>query len=118
MNEMRIARAASRVAETLPTRELEQLSEAWSAHDRLAEHSLRIGTMSLERSLTERTVVLSDRVMANYRTPSPTVRENQWRMAREALARAVALSPGDRQLRAAFRKRERPDGKPPRRRTT
>jgi len=103
MNEMRIAMAAGRVAETLPTRELEQLSEAWSANDRLAQHSLGIGTMSLERSLTERTVVLTDRVMANYRTPSPTVRENQWRMAREALARAASFSPHDHRLRAALR---------------
>jgi serine/threonine protein kinase len=104
LNEIQVSVAASRLAESLPTRELEQLADAWSAHDRLAERShLGIGTRALERSLSERTVVLSNRVIANYRTPSPTVRETQWRIAREALARAVALTPRDPQLRAALR---------------
>jgi tetratricopeptide (TPR) repeat protein len=48
-------------------------------------------------------MVLAERVMANYRTQVPTVRENQWKAAREALARAVAVAPGDRSLRAALR---------------
>src|SRR5262249_44543629 len=43
------------------------------------------------------------RVIANYRTSLPTVREPQWRMAREALALAVAVRPSDRQLRGALR---------------
>jgi hypothetical protein len=41
--------------------------------------------------------------MANYRTPLPTVRENQWKAARDALSRAVALTPHDSSLRAALR---------------
>jgi hypothetical protein len=48
-------------------------------------------------------MVLADRVMANYRTPYPTVRENQWRSARDALSRAVALAPRDSALRASLR---------------
>jgi hypothetical protein len=57
----------------------------------------------LRTALASQTMVLADRVMANYRTPVPTVRENQWKAAREALARAVAVAPGDRELRAALR---------------
>jgi tetratricopeptide (TPR) repeat protein len=95
---------ASRLVAALPTQELEQMSDAWTARDRLAERSnLGFGTAGLERSLTERTVVLSDRVIANYRMPTPTVREAQWQMARDALARAVAAAPRDRSIRAALR---------------
>ena len=46
---------------------------------------------------------LADRVIANYRTPAPTVRESQWRTAREVLARAVGVAPQNRQLKAALR---------------
>jgi hypothetical protein len=42
-------------------------------------------------------------VMANYRTPLPTVRENQWKAARDALIRALPLAPRDTSLRAALR---------------
>src|SRR5206468_7238114 len=40
--------------------------------------------------------------IANYRTPLPTVREAQWRSAREALARAVSVVPTSR-LKASLR---------------
>lgn len=104
MNEIQVGDAAGRLAGTLPTQELEQLADAWSVRDGLMQRShLGFGTIGLDRSLVERTSVLADRVIANYRMPSPTVREAQWRMAREALARAVALAPRDRQLRASLR---------------
>jgi hypothetical protein len=41
--------------------------------------------------------------MANYRTPLPTVRETQWKQAREALERAVRVAPGNRRLKASLR---------------
>src|SRR4029453_14483811 len=41
--------------------------------------------------------------MANYRTPLPTVRETQWKQAREALARAVRIAPSNRRLKAWLR---------------
>jgi tetratricopeptide (TPR) repeat protein len=59
--------------------------------------------MSLERSLRRQTASLAERVIGDYRTPRPTVREAQWSMAREGLARAIAVAPNDRQLRAALR---------------
>ena len=46
--------------------------------------------------------MLSERVMANYRTPLPTVRENQWKAARDTLRRAAAIAPRDVSLRAAL----------------
>jgi hypothetical protein len=104
MNELSVGDAASRLAGSLPTRELEQMAEAWSDYEELARRSnLGFGTDGLDRSLIERTIVLSDRVISNYRMPLPTVREAHWRMARDALARAVAVRPGDRSLRAALR---------------
>jgi serine/threonine protein kinase len=104
INEIWVGKAASRVAGALSTRELEQLADVWAEFDGLSRRSyLRIGTIALERSLTERTSILADRVIANYRTPLSTVRETQWRMARDSLGRAIAVTPDDQQLRAALR---------------
>ena len=58
--------------------------------------------IGLERALAQQTGVLGDRVIANYRTPLPSVRETQWRSAREALARAVTVAPTTR-LKASLR---------------
>jgi serine/threonine protein kinase len=102
--ELWVARAAGRVAGSVPTQELGQLADVWGQYDELSHQSyLRLGTMSLERSLTQQTANLAERVIGDYRTPLPTVREAQWRMAREALAHAMAVAPRDRQLRAALR---------------
>ena len=57
----------------------------------------------IHSDLTQRTQDLADRVIANYRTSLPNVREAQWQAARDALARAVAVSPHDPQLRAKLR---------------
>jgi tRNA A-37 threonylcarbamoyl transferase component Bud32/tetratricopeptide (TPR) repeat protein len=104
LNELSVARAAGRVRMVVPTQELDQLEEMWLRFDQLSRRSyLRIGTFGLERSLTRRTMALADRVIADYRAPVPTVREAQWKKAQEALVRAHALAPDDRQLRAALR---------------
>jgi len=42
-------------------------------------------------------------VIANYRSPEPTVRERQWLEARRNLQRALVLRPSDRSLKAALR---------------
>jgi hypothetical protein len=95
---------ASRAAESVRLRELGQLADAWTEYDAFSRRSrLNIGTMSLERALVERTSALADRVIANYRTPSPTVREAQWQLARDALARAIAATGNRDGLRAALR---------------
>ena len=103
-NEILVATAAGRVARFVPTRELGQLADVWDQYNELSLRSyLHLGTRSLGRSLTQQTANLAERVIADYRTPLPTVREAQWSMARDALARAVAVAPGNRQLRAALR---------------
>jgi tetratricopeptide (TPR) repeat protein len=80
------------------------MADAWNEYDALRGRSrLRLGVIGLERSLTEHTGILTDRVIANYRTPLPTVRETQWKLAREALAHAVAIAPRDRRLKASLR---------------
>jgi tetratricopeptide (TPR) repeat protein len=42
-------------------------------------------------------------VIANYRTPLPTVRERQWRVARENLAQALTVAPSNNLLKASLR---------------
>ena len=104
MNEIKVASVAARVAEDVSTRELEQLGDAWASYDNLSRRSyLRIGTLALERSLTRRTSTLADRVITNYRSPLPAVREKQWQMARDSLVRALAVGGYDQQLQAALR---------------
>jgi tRNA A-37 threonylcarbamoyl transferase component Bud32 len=104
LNECSVSSQARKVAARVSTRELDQLGEIWREYENLAVQShLRFGTLRLERSLIERTSTLADRVIANYRMALPTVREAQWQAARDGLARALLIAPGDQQLRAAFR---------------
>jgi tetratricopeptide (TPR) repeat protein len=104
MNEIWVSVAAARVADGVSTQELEQLGDAWASYDSLSRRSyLRIGTMSLERSLTRRTSTLAERVILNYRGPLPTVRERQWQMARDSLAHAIAVGGYNQRLQAALR---------------
>jgi hypothetical protein len=53
--------------------------------------------------LTDQTVTLADRTIGNYRTPAATVRETQWKMARQALARVLAVNPDDGRIKSALR---------------
>ena len=94
VKEIRVAVSASRMADRVPMQELDTLPEAWSQYQALSQRSLGIGTVSLERSLVAQTLTLTDRVIAKYRVGVSTVWEPEWRMARDALARAVAVAPG------------------------
>ena len=102
-NEVRFASLAGRRAAAVPTQELEDLDDAWRQYEALRDRSLRFGVIGLERALARQTAIAADRVIGNYRTPLPTVREAQWRMAREALAHAVSVRPDDTQLKASLR---------------
>jgi tetratricopeptide (TPR) repeat protein len=101
-NEIRVAGVARRLAATVPTRELDGLADAWNEYEGLSRRSLRFGVIGLERALAQQTAMLGDRVIANYRTTLPSVRETQWRLAREALAHAVSVAPSAR-LKASLR---------------
>jgi eukaryotic-like serine/threonine-protein kinase len=103
LNEFRVANAAHRLAVTVASRELDSLGDAWDDYESLTERSrLGFATLPLRQSLTSQTAMLADRVIADYRTPNPSVRERQWTLAREALAHAVATRPDD-QLQALMR---------------
>jgi serine/threonine protein kinase len=106
MNEGCVASRANRLAHTVALQDnFAGLSEVWPQYEHLSGWSFLggAGVSNLETALTTQTGILAERVMANYRTPQPTVREKQWEQARDALARAAALRPRDNSLRAALR---------------
>src|SRR5262245_8058583 len=75
-NEIWVGADAADVAASVSTRELEQLGGVWDRYSDLsARDFLQLATKGLGRSLIERSTVLSDRIIANYRTSLPTVRE-------------------------------------------
>jgi tetratricopeptide (TPR) repeat protein len=103
MNEACVSERAEALAATVGTQDFQGLTNLWPEYRRLADRSgLGWGVAGLEEALSSQTMVLAERVMANYRTPQPTVRENQWKAAADALRRAVAISPGNSSLRAAL----------------
>ena len=104
VNEFLVGGAAGRAAASATTRDLGEIDDLWSEYDRLASRShLGFGVTGLERVLRARTQELADRVIHNYRTPEPTVREAQWQAARNALRRALATDPRNSRVRAAMR---------------
>jgi hypothetical protein len=104
LNESCVASAANDMADTVPLQDFAGLSEIWPRYQSLAGSStFGWGVSRLESVLAQHTRVLADRVIANYRTPMPTVRENQWKAARDALRRAIAIAPHDTTLRASLR---------------
>jgi len=102
-NELGVACRAKRLSAEVPTAELETVGRLWQRYDALTARSLNIGGAGLERALVNQTITVTDRVIGNYRTPVPTVREAQWKMAREALVHALAANPNNRQLEGALR---------------
>ena len=104
MNEACVGSAAGRAASVAATGELARIGELWSEYDALAQKSyLGIGVVGLQKTLTARTEELANQVIDNYRSQVPTVREAQWRAARDALQRAVAAAPRNRRMKAALR---------------
>ena len=101
--ELMIASRAERLKAEVPTVELEGIGGLWESYRALSSHSPRITTARLEHALTDQTVTLADRTIGNYRTPVPTVRETQWKMARQALAQVLAVNPNDGRIKGALR---------------
>jgi hypothetical protein len=103
-NEISVSSDAERLANAATAHSFEQLPAAWREYDNLANRSnLGWGVDQLRESLIEQTNMLADRIIANYRGPSPTVRETQWLQARDALSLALSKG-GDRDnLRARLR---------------
>jgi eukaryotic-like serine/threonine-protein kinase len=103
MNEMSVGRAARRVTNTVPSRQLENLGPAWSEYQRLSLDGIGFGTSGLRRALTQRTTTLTDRVIATYRDGLKVVWEPQWKQAREMLARSAAANPNSEHIEASLR---------------
>ena len=102
-HELMIALRAERLRAATPTVELDGVGGLWARYHALSTESLGITTARLEHALTSQTVTLADRIIGDYRSPAPTVRETQWKLAREALAQALAVNPADSQLKGALR---------------
>jgi serine/threonine protein kinase len=103
-NEVMVGNAASRAASKAVTRELSDIDDLWSEYDQLARRSyLGLGISRLQEALKDRTQELADRVIHNYRSPEPTVREAQWESARNALRHALTADPRDHRIKAALR---------------
>jgi hypothetical protein len=102
-NEILVGRAAGRVANTVPSQELGALDDRWADYQRLAARSVGPATWRLERMLKQRTVSLTDRMIASYREGLSVVWSAQWTSSRQALVRAVAADPGSQTLNAALR---------------
>ena len=104
VNEVMIGSAASRAAAKAVTRELADIDDLWNEYDQLARRSyLGFGIAGLQEALKSRTQELADRVIHNYRSPEPTVREAQWESARNALRHALTAEPRNRRIKAALR---------------
>jgi hypothetical protein len=103
-NEGCVASKANDLADTVPLQNFQGLADLWPQYQAIESRSLLggMGVSHLKRALTSQTMVLAERVMANYRTAQPTVRENQWKEASDGLRRAVALAPGNTNMRAAL----------------
>lgn len=104
LNEISVGSEAGRLANQVATHGFEQLPTGWAQYRDLEDRSqLHFGIHVLRESLVDRTTALADRVISNYRTPMPTVREGQWMAARDALSQALSIV-GDRgRLRAMHR---------------
>jgi serine/threonine protein kinase len=104
VNEISVGSDAGRMANQVSTHGFGQLPAAWAQYRDLEDRSqLHFGIHGLRESLVERTTVLADRVISNYRTPTPTVREAQWMEARDALSQALAIVGNRGRLRAMLR---------------
>src|SRR5262245_31829327 len=102
-NELIVGFRASRLAASAATRDLESMDDVWSSYDALSHRSyLRFGVLGVERTLASRVRMLSEQVIANYRSTLPTVRERQWRIAQKNLQQALVLAPRDAALRASL----------------
>jgi hypothetical protein len=102
-HEMTIAARAERLKADVPAAELDGIGGMWERYHALGSRSLRLTTASLKDALTRRTLMLGDRIIGNYRTAAPAVRETQWKMARDAFKQALAVNPDDAELKGALR---------------
>jgi serine/threonine protein kinase/tetratricopeptide (TPR) repeat protein len=103
-NELVVGFRANRIAASVMTRDLDGMADMWTDYRALSHRSyLRLGVVGLENTMATRIRMLSEQVIANYRSTLPTVRERQWRTAQRNLQRALVLDPGSASLKASLR---------------
>jgi tetratricopeptide (TPR) repeat protein len=103
-NEANVWGQARALSGTVSAQDFAGLNDMWSEYQNLREQSiLGIGTRGLGRTLHRQTLVLAERVTANYRTPTPSVREAQWEASVTALQRALMIEPNDEVARGTLR---------------
>ncbi len=103
-NEAVVWTQSRRLSATVPLQDFDGFDSAWNQYERLRGRSyLGVGARSLGQSVRRQALVLAEGVTANYRTPTPTVREAQWRAAATVLERALTVSPADDHVRGTLR---------------
>src|SRR4029079_15804513 len=83
-HQLMIATRAEQLTAETPTVELDGVGGLWARYHALSTQTLGIATARLEHAVTRQTGTLADRIIGNYRSAAPVVRETQWKMAREA----------------------------------
>ena len=103
-NEGYVWAQARSLSGTISMQDFAGLNDAWSNYENLRRRAvLGIGARTLGRALHRQTLVLAERVTANYRTPTPSVREAQWDASATALRRALTIVPTDEVARGTMR---------------
>jgi serine/threonine protein kinase/tetratricopeptide (TPR) repeat protein len=97
--------AAEKLKTDLQAERMANLDQAWAEHQKLNNRShLSVLLWGAERALKNRLVTAADEVIAEYRnSDTPSVRQPQWIEARNYVARALNLSPGDKNIKGRLR---------------
>jgi len=100
-HEFRIWDEASDLARELRAERLKDVDEAWNRYHALAGRSYIPVVLGRARAaMRERLTAAADRVIAEYRSSdAPSISEADWVRARDSLARALELDPGDKEIR-------------------
>jgi len=100
-NEAQVLSAASELKRALPALPRGEADAVWKRYRQLDSRSfLRIGTAGLGGDVRDWFVASADQLIADYRSDTPVIREAGWTRAAGLLARAAAIAPGDRAIRA------------------
>jgi serine/threonine protein kinase len=97
--------AAQKLKADLESERLTNLDQAWNQYQNLNKRShLPVLLWGAERALRKRLVAAADATIFEYRnSDAPAVFEPQWVQARNSLARALELSPGDSGIEGRLR---------------
>ena len=103
-NEYAACRAASTLRAELPTREADNLDDAWQQYQRVDSRSLLgMARHEVRDAMRDALITNANRVIADFRQDRPTVRERQWQQARTWLDQALHLDPGNLALVSRLR---------------